>query len=163
MNYSNLWAPWRIDYILSEKEGGCIFCKKPSENSDEKNLILYRGEHSFLIFNRYPYNSGHLMAVPYRHISNFEDLTEQESLDLNFLIKLSVKLLKENMSPHGFNIGLNLGKAGGAGIDEHLHYHIVPRWIGDTNFMPVFADTRVVPQLLVETYKNLKTLIDKFL
>lgn len=158
---NNLWAPWRIDYILSEKEEGCIFCKKPKEDTDEKNLILYRSELSFIIFNRYPYNSGHLMVVPYRHISDFTLLKDEEIIDMNNLIKLCLKILKENMNPDGFNVGLNLGKAAGAGIDEHLHYHIVPRWVGDTNFMPVFSDTRVVPQSLSETYKILKKSLER--
>jgi ATP adenylyltransferase len=160
-NYTNLWAPWRIDYILSEKEEGCIFCKKPKEDNDVENLILHRGKLSFIIFNRYPYNNGHLMVVPYRHISDYLKLTDDEILEINSFIKLCVKILKENMTPDGFNIGLNLGKAAGAGIDEHLHYHIVPRWIGDTNFMPVFSDTRVVPQSLAESYKILKQKIDE--
>ncbi len=151
-----LWAPWRIDYILSEKETGCIFCKKPGENNDLENLILYRGKFSFVIMNRYPYNSGHLMVVPYRHVSEFEELGDNELLDVNKLLRFSISILKKEMNPDGFNVGLNLGKAAGAGIDEHLHYHIVPRWIGDTNFMPVFSDTRVVPQSLKDTYANLK-------
>jgi ATP adenylyltransferase len=152
----NLWAPWRIDYILSEKEKGCIFCNKPKENKDLDNLILYRGKKSFVIMNRYPYNSGHLMVVPFRHIMHFEKLEDKELLEINKLLKFSISILKKQMNPEGFNIGLNLGKPAGAGIDEHLHFHIVPRWTGDTNFMPVFSDTRIVPQLIKDTYMNLK-------
>ncbi len=151
-----LWAPWRIDYILSEKEKGCIFCNKPKENNDFENLILFRGIYSFVIMNRYPYNSGHLMVVPYRHISQLENLDDKEMLEVNKILRFSISILKKIMNPDGFNIGINLGKAAGAGIDEHLHYHIVPRWVGDTNFMPVFSDTRVVPQTLQDTYMNLK-------
>ena len=163
MKNSNLWAPWRIDYILSEKEEGCIFCKKISENKDEENLILHRGKSSFLIFNKFPYNCGHLMSVPYRHIGNFEDLSEEELLEMNLLVKTAIKLIKRNMSPDGFNVGLNIGKVAGAGIDEHLHIHIVPRWGGDTNFMPVISDTRVVPQSLNETFKILKKDLNEIL
>ena len=151
-----LWAPWRIDYILSEKEKGCIFCNKPKEDNDFENLILFRGIYSFVIMNRYPYNSGHLMVVPYRHISQLENLDDKEMLEVNKILRFSISILKKIMNPDGFNIGINLGKAAGAGIDEHLHYHIVPRWVGDTNFMPVFSDTRVVPQTLQDTYMNLK-------
>ncbi len=158
----NLWAPWRIDYILSDKKDtGCIFCNKPKENKDADNLILFRGEFSFVIMNRYPYNSGHLMVVPYRHIKDFELLNQEELLDINILLKKCVSILKKQMTPDGFNIGINLGKAAGAGIDEHLHYHIVPRWVGDTNFIPVFSNNRVVPQSLKDTYMMLKNFFEK--
>ena len=151
-----LWAPWRIEYIEGEKENYCIFCVKPKEEDDEKNLILYRGKYSFVIMNRYPYNSGHLMIVPYAHKKDFEELNDNEILDINRLLKISIKVLKNVMNPDAFNIGLNLGKQAGAGIDEHLHYHVVPRWSGDTNFMPVISNTRVVPEALNRTYKKLK-------
>ena len=156
MSHINLWSPWRIDYILSPKENSCIFCKKPTEKNDAENLILHRGDFSFLILNKFPYNSGHLMAVPYKHTCNFENLTKEELSEIDSLIKIAIRLLKKNMSPNGFNIGLNIGKAAGAGIDEHLHYHIVPRWEGDTNFMPVFANTRVVPQSIQQVYEIFK-------
>lgn len=149
-----LWAPWRIQYITGEKEEGCIFCSKPKERNDKKNLILYTGETSFIIMNRYPYSNGHLMTVPYRHTNNLSDLTEEERLELmNLTIKCTDIL--QAIRPDGFNIGMNLGRAGGAGIDDHLHYHIVPRWNGDSNFMSVIADVRVMPEYLEQTYETL--------
>lgn len=149
-----LWAPWRIQYITGEKEEGCIFCSKPKERNDKKNLILYTGETSFIIMNRFPYSNGHLMTVPYRHTNNLSDLTEEERLELmNLTIKCTDIL--QAIRPDGFNIGMNLGRAGGAGIDDHLHYHIVPRWNGDSNFMSVIADVRVMPEYLEQTYETL--------
>ncbi len=152
----NLWAPWRIDYILGEKETGCIFCKKPKEYNDKDNLILFRGKKSFVIMNRYPYNSGHLMVVPYTHKKDIEDLEDEEILEMGKLIKICIKVLKKVMKPDAFNIGVNIGKVAGAGIEEHIHYHIVPRWNGDTNFMPVISNTRVIPEALEKTYEKLK-------
>lgn len=149
-----LWAPWRIQYITGEKEEGCIFCSKPKERNDKKNLILYTGETSFIIMNRYPYSNGHLMAVPYRHTNNLSELTEEERLELMNLTVKCIDILQA-IRPDGFNIGMNLGRAGGAGIDDHLHYHIVPRWNGDSNFMSVIADVRVMPEYLEETYETL--------
>ena len=149
-----IWAPWRIDYIKGEKEEGCIFCNKPKENDDRKNLILYRGSTGFIIMNRYPYSNGHLMAVPYRHISEMSELSSEEKLELMNLSTLSMEILKP-MNTEGFNVGLNLGRAGGAGIDDHIHFHIVPRWSGDTNFMPVIGGTKVMPEYLDDTYKVL--------
>lgn len=149
-----LWAPWRIQYITGEKEEGCIFCSKPKEGNDKKNLILYTGETSFIIMNRYPYSNGHLMAVPYRHTNNLSELTEEERLELMNLTVKCIDILQA-IRPDGFNIGMNLGRAGGAGIDDHLHYHIVPRWNGDSNFMSVIADVRVMPEYLEETYETL--------
>ncbi len=160
-----LWAPWRIEYIENndkEKEKGCIFCEKPKQDKDRENLILLRGNYSFIIMNRYPYNSGHLMIVPYEHKNDFEMLNNDEIIDINNLMKISIKVLKDVMKPDAFNIGINIGKTAGAGIDEHLHYHIVPRWNGDTNFMPVIFDTRVVPEALFRTYDKLKEKIEKY-
>ena len=157
-----LWAPWRIEYIEGEKEKGCIFCEKPKQNDDLNNLILLRGSLSFIIMNKYPYNSGHLMVVPYEHKKDFEYLTDEELLEMNRLIKISIKVLKKVMNPDAFNIGINLGKSAGAGIDEHLHFHIVPRWNGDTNFMPVISNIRVVPEALERTYKKLKKEFEKY-
>jgi len=155
-----LWAPWRMEYILGEKEEGCIFCTKPKENDDRKNLILYRGDHNFVIMNKYPYNNGHLMVVPYRHTSDLESLTDQESLEMMNVISKAVQVLREAIRPEGFNIGINLGKIAGAGIDDHLHFHIVPRWAADTNFMPVVGQTKVISEALSETRDRLK---EKFL
>ena len=150
-----LWAPWRIKYITRDKEEGCIFCKKPKEGNDKDNLILYTGETSFIIMNRYPYSNGHLMTVPYKHTNNFSDLTQEERLELMNLTAKCIDILQV-IKPEGFNIGMNLGKTGGAGIDDHLHFHIVPRWSGDNNFMPVIGDIRVMPEYLEDTYETLK-------
>lgn len=149
-----LWAPWRIKYIAGDKEEGCIFCKKPKEGNDKDNLILYTGETSFIIMNRYPYSNGHLMTVPYKHTNNFSDLTPDERLELMDLTAKCLDILQV-IKPEGFNIGMNLGRTGGAGIDDHLHFHIVPRWSGDTNFMPVIGDIRVMPEYLEDTYETL--------
>ena len=150
-----LWAPWRIKYIAGDKEEGCIFCKKPKEGNDKDNLILYTGETSFIIMNRYPYSNGHLMTVPYKHTNSFSDLTQDERLDLMNLTAKCLDILQV-IKPEGFNIGMNLGRTGGAGIDDHLHFHIVPRWSGDNNFMPVIGDVRVMPEYLEETYETLR-------
>jgi ATP adenylyltransferase len=150
-----LWAPWRLKYITADKEEGCIFCKKPKEGNDKENLILYTGETSFIIMNRYPYSNGHLMTVPYKHTNSFSDLTQDERLDLMNLTAKCLDILQV-IKPEGFNIGMNLGRTGGAGIDDHLHFHIVPRWSGDNNFMPVIGDIRVMPEYLEETYETLK-------
>jgi ATP adenylyltransferase len=151
-----LWAPWRIEYIQKAPESGCILCQKPGENEDEANQILYRGQHNFVILNAFPYNPGHLMVVPYRHIANLQDLRDEEAGEHFDIIKKSLELLKEVMGPAGFNIGLNLGRVAGAGIAEHIHTHIVPRWGGDTNFMPVLSDTKVMPEALTATYRRLR-------
>ncbi len=143
------------------KEEGCIFCKKPKGKKDAKNLILLRGKTAFVLMNLFPYNSGHLMIAPYRHIGRFEDLTKVEGLELFQLTSLSLKVLKEKLNPDGFNIGMNLGRTAGAGYEDHIHVHIVPRWNGDTNFMPVIADTKVIPEFLEETYKLLKPGFDE--
>jgi len=152
-----IWAPWRIEYILEAKKSGCILCQKPREDKDESNFILYRGETNFIILNAFPYNPGHLMVAPYRHAGHLEDLTEEESREHLDLVKLGIKLLTQVINPAGFNIGMNLGKVAGAGIDDHLHTHIVPRWQGDTNFMPVVSNTRVLPEALAANYSKLKS------
>ena len=152
----NLWAPWRMRYIeKAEIEEGCIFCDKPEAKNDRDNLLLYRGKLSFIIMNKYPYNNGHLMIVPYRHLSELNDLSEDENTEINTLIKMSYNALKKTLRPQGFNIGANLGRIAGAGIEEHIHYHIVPRWSGDTNFMPVIGQTTVISQAMEETYNKL--------
>lgn len=156
-----LWAPWRMKYILKDKEEGCIFCTKPAEGADKENLILLRGEQCFVIMNFYPYNNGHLMVVPYRHIANLEDLTEGENLEMMRLIGRCVSVLKKAISPHGFNIGMNLGKMAGAGVENHLHFHIVPRWEGDTNYMPIIGHTNVVSEGLEQTWEKLKREFDQ--
>jgi ATP adenylyltransferase len=149
-----LWAPWRMDYILEQRQKGCLFCRKLAERKDEENLILYRAKYSFTILNKFPYNNGHLMVVPKFHHLHLEDLNEKELQEIAFLLKASTQVLKKNFHPHGFNIGMNIGNIAGAG-EEHLHFHIVPRWAGDTNFMPVLGESKVIPQYLEKTYQAL--------
>jgi ATP adenylyltransferase len=150
-----LWAPWRMQYILNQKPEGCIFCLGKDKEKDRDLLVLYRSRHSFVMMNRYPYCNGHLLVCPYRHVSTTENLDGDEMLDLFAAVNMSIKVLSSNFSPQGFNIGINLGKAAGAGVDDHLHVHVVPRWIGDTNFMTVIADVRVMPENLLATYDKL--------
>jgi ATP adenylyltransferase len=150
-----IWAPWRIEYIRSEKPKECILCQKPGENRDRDNYILFRGERNFVILNKYPYNPGHLMVAPYRHLPTLDELTDEELLEHFNLVRKCVRILAEEYKPEGFNIGINLGKVAGAGIDDHIHTHIVPRWNGDTNFMTVVADMRAVPHALAATYDEL--------
>jgi ATP adenylyltransferase len=151
-----LWAPWRMEYILREEEAGCIFCVKPGEANDRENLILHRGETCFVIMNRYPYNNGHLMVVPFRHVAHLADLNGDERLEMMSLTADCVNALSAAIRAQGFNIGMNLGAIAGAGIDDHLHMHVVPRWEADTNFMPVIGHTKVVSEGLWETYDRLK-------
>jgi ATP adenylyltransferase len=150
-----VWAPWRIEYIKAEKPAGCIFCDKPKENKDKKNYILYRGKKNFIMLNSYPYNPGHLLVAPYRHIGNLEELTEIERNEHYELVSRSIVVLKKVLKPIGLNIGANLGRVAGAGIEDHFHSHIVPRWQGDNNFMPVLGDAKVIPQALADTYNSL--------
>lgn len=151
-----LFAPWRLRYILGRREEGCIFCKKPAQKDREReNLILHVTEQGFVILNRFPYNAGHVLVVPRRHTSDFCGLSTKENAELSRLLQISMDALSEVFRPQGFNVGLNLGLAAGAGIEEHLHWHVVPRWNGDNNFLPVLADTRSVPQALEETWDHL--------
>ena len=159
-----LWAPWRMEYILGfkgNKKHPCIFCERYPQKHDKKNLILYRAELSFVIMNRFPYNSGHLMIVPYKHSGNLQHLTEEENIELMEVIQLSQRVLTEVMSPQGFNIGMNLGKVGGAGVEDHLHWHMVPRWNGDTNYMPIIGETKVISEALDKTYDKLKVIFSE--
>ncbi|MFQ6121881.1 MAG: HIT domain-containing protein [Dehalococcoidales bacterium] len=151
-----IWAPWRIQYIQMEKPEGCILCEKPRQNKDAQNYILYRGDKNFIILNAYPYNPGHLMVASYRHVANLEELTKEERHEHFEIVSRSIKVLKQTLNPSGFNIGINVGRVAGAGIDDHFHTHIVPRWQGDTNFMPVVSEIKVVPEALAETYQKLK-------
>jgi ATP adenylyltransferase len=152
----HIWAPWRIEYILQPKGDGCFLCEKPKEDNDELNLILWRGKSNFIILNSFPYNSGHLMVAPYRHVGHLDGLTDEEAKEHFDLVKRSLRLLTKVTEPAGFNIGMNLGKVAGAGVDDHIHTHVVPRWQGDTNFMPVISNTNVLPEALAATYKRLK-------
>ncbi len=150
-----IWAPWRIEYIRAEKPAGCILCDKPKEDRDKDNYILYRGKKNFIMLNSYPYNPGHLLIAPYRHIGTLEDLTEAERNEHYELMSRSIVVLKKVFKPAGFNIGANLGRVAGAGIEDHFHSHIVPRWQGDNNFMPVLGKVKVIPQALADTYATL--------
>jgi ATP adenylyltransferase len=143
-----------MDYILEKKKKGCIFCKKPMERRDKENLILYQSDHAFVIMNKFPYNNGHLMVVPKRHCIDLGQLRDEEFQEISSLLKASTQVLKECLHPHGFNIGMNIGKVGGAG-EEHIHFHIVPRWTGDTNFMPVLSGTKIIPEYLEKDYQKL--------
>ena len=150
-----IWAPWRIEYILGEKEPGCFLCRMFSEVSDRENLILKRGKSCAVVMNRYPYNSGHLMITPFRHLESLELLTAEERIEMMDLTVKTIQVLKKELRPDGINVGYNLGTAAGAGLKDHIHQHLVPRWNGDTNFMPVLANTRVMPQALLEQYDAL--------
>lgn len=156
MCVEQLWAPWRLAYIKGPEPEGCIFCTKPLEDRDEENLIVWRGGSTFVMLNRYPYNSGHVMAVPARHAGELDELTQQEVADLWEAVRRSVRALRRALGAQAFNIGINLGRAAGAGITDHLHVHVVPRWVGDTNFMPVLAEVKVIPQHLLDTYRQLR-------
>jgi len=153
-----LWAPWRMAYINGDDKHagqGCIFCLQNRSAEDEERLVLHRGEQAFVIMNRYPYSNGHLMVAPYRHIADLGLLTADEAVDVHRLTVMCRDVLRLCFAPQGFNIGINCGQVAGAGVEDHLHQHIVPRWSGDTNFMPVFADVRVIPQHLEQTYQLL--------
>jgi ATP adenylyltransferase len=157
-----LWAPWRMRYIVNNNNSvGCVLCNEVEKNDDRKNYILFRGTHSFVIMNLYPYNNGHLLIVPYTHESDIDKLPEEELGDLMKVTQASVKILKQALSPDGFNVGINIGKSAGAGIPEHLHVQIVPRWNGDTSYITVFDNTRVMPELLDETYELLKQYFER--
>ncbi len=151
-----MWAPRRMEYIMMEKPEGCIFCDKPGEDRDADNYILHREESNFVILNSYPYNPGHLMVVPYRHVAHLEELTDGELTEHFRLVNRVTEALTRELGPGGINLGMNLGKVAGAGIEGHIHTHVVPRWEGDTNFMPVISHTRVIPEDLASTFAKLK-------
>jgi ATP adenylyltransferase len=157
-----LWSPWRYDYIKSgsseekRREPSCIFCALQAETEDESNFILHRGEFNFVVLNIYPYISGHLLIIPYAHLGELDAAPKETTDELMDLTKRSQSLLRETYSPHGFNLGMNLGRAAGAGVAEHIHLHIMPRWMGDSNFMSTIAETRVIPEDLSTTYGKLR-------
>ncbi len=152
----HIWAPWRMGYIQSEKPAGCVLCEAPARHKDTECYILFRGEKNFVMMNSYPYNLGHLMVVPYRHIASLEGLTDEERHEHIDIVSRSLGVLRRVFGPAGFNLGTNIGRIAGAGIEDHIHTHVVPRWQGDTNFMPVISDVRVIPEALAETYRKLK-------
>lgn len=159
-----LWAPWRAKYIqdvADKTPDSCFLCEAIRSKNREEVFVLEVSKYSFAILNIYPYNTGHLMVVPMRHVGNFEELTEEEHTDLSLLLAKAVKAVKLAYSPHGINIGMNLGRAAGAGLETHIHYHVVPRWRGDTNFMPIIADTKVISEMLEDTYRKLKEAFQK--
>ena len=153
-----IWAPWRLAYVKDaskDVEQGCIFCAKPAEGSDRENLIVHRGERCFVILNLFPYTNGHLMVAPFEHVATIQALPPETTAELMALAQRAIEVLEDEYEPHGFNVGFNQGRVAGAGVEHHIHMHVVPRWGGDTNFMPVLADTRVMPQTLEQTYDAL--------
>ncbi|MBN1269808.1 MAG: HIT domain-containing protein [Kiritimatiellae bacterium] len=151
-----IWAPWRMEYILSEEHDGCFLCRAAEGKDDRASLVLKRGETCFVVMNRYPYNNGHLMIAPYRHVGELEAMTREERAEMMELASQATRILGETIHPDGYNVGLNLGAAAGAGVADHAHLHIVPRWNGDTNFMPVLGETKVIPQALLELHDLLQ-------
>jgi ATP adenylyltransferase len=151
-----LWAPWRLEYIKATKTGACIFCEKLATGDDEAALIAHRGRRCFVILNAFPYNNGHVMVAPYEHISALEGLDPESSTEMMELVQLSLRAIASAYGPDGYNVGLNQGKIAGAGVEGHVHIHVVPRWTGDTNFMPVVAETRVLPEELGATWRSLR-------
>ncbi len=156
MTTEKLWAPWRMAYIKNfKKQKGCLFCRASKSKKDKKNLIIYRSAHSFAMLNLYPYNNGHILVSPFRHVKTIELLSEAETLDLMETVKYVKSRLDKVLRPGGFNIGINVGRCAGAGIDKHMHVHVVPRWNGDVNFMPVISKTKIISQSLQALYGEL--------
>jgi ATP adenylyltransferase len=157
-----LWAPWRAEYIYcaagqdSTKRRHCLFCNLLKTKDDPKHLILHRGRRAFVVMNRFPYNNGHVMVAPSRHVATFEKLTAEEGAELFRLVQKSLAVLRRQLKPQGFNVGANLGRVAGAGVAGHVHIHIVPRWLGDVNFMPLLSETKVISEHLTETYDRLR-------
>ena len=154
-----IWAPWRLKYVTDaskDSEDECIFCTKPAEDDDVENLIVRRGESCFVILNLYPYTNGHLMIAPFEHVGRIQDIPAETTTEMMALSQQAISVLQAKYEPHEFNVGFNQGRVAGAGVEHHIHMHVVPRWGGDTNFMPVLADTRVMPQTLEQTYEALK-------
>ena len=153
-----IWAPWRLEYVsdaAKDAEDACIFCAKPGEGDDKSNLIVHRGERCFVILNLYPYTNGHLMVAPYEHVAALQDVEAEAIAEMMALAQRAISVLSDAYEPHGFNVGFNQGRVAGAGVEHHIHMHVVPRWGGDTNFMPVLAETRVMPQTLEQSYDAL--------
>jgi ATP adenylyltransferase len=151
-----LWNPWRFQYVTKEKREGCIFCELPLEGHDEQNLIVYRARFNYVILNRYPYTTGHLMVVPFKHTDSLQGIDDDASQELFDLVRRADRKLRDVYHPKGMNLGMNQGQAAGAGIAEHIHMHVLPRWIGDANFLTVIGETRILPEELSDTYRKLK-------
>lgn len=160
-----LWAPWRFKYIsqVSKNSSTCFLCEAIKEGVSLQTLVVHKSKHSFIILNKYPYNSGHLMVAPIRHVSQLEDLNHEELVDLIQMSIIAKKALDISYKPDGFNIGLNIGKASGAGLESHIHIHIVPRWVGDANFMTTISETKVLPELLEDSYKRISNAINSLI
>ena len=156
-----LWAPWRIEYILGPKPEECVFCLPEQTDEDEERLVLHRGKFCFVIMNKYPYSSGHLMVTPYRHVSCLTELSAEEATEVMRFIQICTDILKKVFNPAGINVGLNIGEAAGAGIEEHLHFHLVPRWVGDHSFMAIMSETMVIPEHLRSMYKRLRPYFER--
>ena len=154
-----IWAPWRLEYVKDASKDlaeECIFCAKPDAGDDEAVLIVHRGERCFVILNKYPYTNGHLMVAPFEHTATIQDLDAETVAEMMALAQRSMTILESKYQPHGYNVGFNQGRVAGAGVEHHIHMHVVPRWGGDTNFMPVLADTHVMPATLEQTYEALR-------
>jgi ATP adenylyltransferase len=158
---NRLWAPWRINYVTRKNISGCIFCRILNKKNDKKNFVVLRSRGCFVVLNTFPYNNGHLMVVINRHVASLENLNNAEILDMNLTVIKMLKILKRVLKPEGFNIGINLGTVSGAGIDKHLHIHLVPRWKGDTNFMPIVSNTKIISQGLNDLYLKMKHVINQ--
>ncbi len=159
MARQRIWAPWRLAYVKDASKDSaeeCIFCTKPAEDDDEANLIVHRGERCFVILNLFPYTNGHLMVARYEHLGTLPELDAETIAEMMALAQRAMVVLEEAYEPHGYNVGLNQGRVAGAGVEDHIHLHVVPRWAGDTNYMPVLADTRVMPQSLEQSYETLE-------
>jgi ATP adenylyltransferase len=161
---NRLWTPWRMAYLKAPKgavTGGCIFCDKihASPEQDRESLLLLRGQHSFIMLNLYPYANGHMLVAPYQHTGELESLDGETLKEMMLLVSKGIRALRRTQNPQGFNVGANLGRVAGAGVEDHVHLHIVPRWNGDTNFMPVLSDTRMIPELLPQTYAELRAVL----
>lgn len=158
---SVLWAPWRMEFVAGRKDDGCVFCALPRAADDRESLVIHRGARAYVALNRYPYGPGHLLVVPFRHLAEPWSLERAERHEIDDLIALGLRVLRDELAPTGFNVGANVGRAAGAGITTHLHHHVVPRWDGDTNFMPVLASVTVVPEHLQKTYDRLRSSFDR--
>ena len=163
MASERIWAPWRLEYVKDASKDSaeeCIFCAKPAEDDDEASLIVHRGERCFVILNLYPYTNGHMMIAPFEHVASLADLEAETVAETMALAQRAMRLLDEHYSPHGYNVGFNQGRVAGAGVEHHIHMHVVPRWGGDTNFMPVLGDTRVMNQTIEDSYETVREAFD---